>query len=111
MEKTWFTAECIYYRHGPENLSPDAIAAEVRYFLIGAASEEEAHEKALPIAKQREHSYINADGDPLEWRLKGVARVVELFDRELKEGSEVFYKYLPDTSSAAWARLSATHLR
>ena len=101
MEKTWFTAECIYYRHGLESLTPDAIVAEARYFLIEAASEEQAHEKAIAIAKHREHSYINADGDPLEWRLKGVARVVELFDRELKEGSEVFYKYLTDTSSAA----------
>ena len=94
MEKAWFTAECIYSLLHAQPAPASSLTAEARYFPIEAFSEEEAKEKALILAKQREHSYKNRNDDLVQWRFDRIGRVVALFDRELREGSEVFYTYI-----------------
>lgn len=64
-------------------------------FLVRAATEDDARAKSLVIAKSKEYTYEAVVGDAIAWQFDEVVGLQELFDQELREGTEVawsFYK-------------------
>lgn len=93
MTPQWYTAKCLYWaeHNGPE--PPHLPLYETRYLLISAPDEDGAMEKALQIAKDRQHSYLNQYGATVSWKLKQVLEVKEIFNFELKDGMEIYHEY------------------
>jgi hypothetical protein len=67
---------------------------ELQVRLVRANSDEAAWERAKEIAKEQEHSYLNAYDKKVEWIVREVLDVVELLDDAMKEGAEVYYSFL-----------------
>jgi len=93
MIERWYTAECVYKSiHIGEEPTHEKLG-EYRIFLIRAEDDEHALEKALSVAKQREHSFQNTYGATVNWVLESVINVVEVIDGDLRDGCEIYYKF------------------
>jgi hypothetical protein len=64
--------------------------------LIEANSEEDAKHEGLRIGKQAEHEYA-VIGDTVKWTFIQNERVYQIEDEKLKNGKELFLKFLHDS--------------
>ena len=67
---------------------------EDRLVLVKARSHEAAQKKAEKLVKENEVPMKNSLGNTFRWRLVHVYECVHLFDKELKEGTEVYWRYI-----------------
>jgi hypothetical protein len=67
---------------------------EQQVILIQSATEADAKIRAEQIGKEKEHEYISATGDRVRWVFRHVESVFQLFDEQLKSGTEVYSRYL-----------------
>lgn len=65
--------------------------------MVKAANDEQAKKKAKRFGKAAEQQYKNVYGKKVIWRFKEILDVVELFDQVLKDGGEVYYRFLNKT--------------
>ena len=61
-------------------------------FLLRSETPETARIKAHKLAKDKEHGYRSATNHDVYWELQEVERVEPLFDAEIADGTEVYWK-------------------
>jgi hypothetical protein len=84
-------------------------ASSVRGFLeesvlLFKSSPSSVAAKGREIAEQHQHSYKNVDGEVVRWKLHRVLEIVEVLDRRIKEGSEVYHRFHLRANPDATAR-------
>lgn len=89
----WYTTECLF-RSVLDGGRKRAQHLERRCFLLRATNEQSATKKAQDLARKKQHSYLNSDGEKVEWVLEKVVDTKEIFDKRLVEGTEVFHEYV-----------------
>jgi hypothetical protein len=67
---------------------------EERIVLVRASDVDEAEQRAKKIAVSGEHEYANVAEEVVGWRFAEILDVIELLDKELIEGSEVYHHFL-----------------
>ena len=91
----WFCASVLLRSEvKTDRIGKDNVEFEERLFLLQADEISEAHEKALEIGRNLDHSYENVGGQSVNWTFRRLIRVCEVSDDELKAGSEVFFRRL-----------------
>jgi hypothetical protein len=97
--RTWYTAR-VLYRCDIRSKRPRKIHTfEELYFLASGLTPGEALQKAKKIAKQKEHSYRNMYGESVSWRLARFLGIQETTDQEIKDGAEVYFRFLKGLKS------------
>lgn len=69
-------------------------------FLVRARTDEEARARAEALARVKEHEYIAAAGNPVRWTFQGVEEVQPLHDRDIMEGTEVYWEFVERVDAA-----------
>lgn len=67
---------------------------EERIIVCRARSASEARKKAAMFGRASKQDYKNMYGKKVVWVFKEVLGVAELFDRTIREGTEVYYRFL-----------------
>lgn len=98
MTGQWYTAKCLYTAEHNGAEPPHEPLHEYRYFLVRGLDEDDAKARALAIAEQRQHSYLNQFGATVHWRLEQIFDIKEIFDFELKDGLEIYHEYVGKNS-------------
>ena len=90
----WYGVSLLYksVRTPPES-DPPLWEESVR--LIRAPTEAEARDVAERIGRSGDHSYETEDGW-VRWTFERIERVFSIGDEELRNGSEVFSRFLKD---------------
>ena len=96
----WFTAK-IAFESLCDRKRRSRQFCENQYFLLKARDEKSALTKANRYGKKLRMTYLNVHQQKIEWRLLKVVAIKELFDSELKDGTEVFYEFFYRNSAAA----------
>ncbi|NIU00703.1 MAG: DUF4288 domain-containing protein [Nitrosopumilaceae archaeon] len=78
--------------------SKDENLWEYRVVLVEAICEEEAREKAEILGKDYETTYEALKGDFVTWKFIQVDSVSEIEDEGLKDGSELFSRFMSDST-------------
>ena len=88
----YYTAS-LFFRseHDPIKMHP---LWEERLVLIQALSEEEAITNAETLGRCEEHEYRNEAGELICWRFAKVERIFPLEKVELRQGLELFSRFL-----------------
>jgi hypothetical protein len=94
-KEAWFAASLLFERtfEGGSKAPP---LFEESIVLVRAPEDHEsaALKKAVKVGMAASHSYRNIDGETVSWTFKEVLRVVQVFDSEIAEGSEVYSRFL-----------------
>ena len=91
----WFAASLLFKStHVPTEAKPAIWEESIR--LILAATEEEAYEKARRIGNAASHAY-DVEGGTVTWHFQSVERVHHIEDDALRDGSELFSRFLKDS--------------
>ena len=91
----WFTASLLFKsQHHPANR--DSLWEE-QIVLIEAEDELAAKQKAVKLGKTGELEYRNQTGELLRWSFEQVERLYEVEGNELKDGTELFSRFLRDS--------------
>lgn len=87
---SWYVAEAIFHS-SVSGAGPDYVPlVERSWFLVAAESEIEAQPKALVLGRAKEHSYLNSDGEQVDWTLQRIDRTREVLEGELSDGVELW---------------------
>jgi hypothetical protein len=70
-------------------------------FLIRAAGEADAACIAKEQARAKEQEYVAAGGDTIRWVFQEVEQIHELFDREMGQGTEVYWEFFERVDGSA----------
>jgi Domain of unknown function (DUF4288) len=86
----WFSVRCL-----SECVLDDAPALyEDCILLIQAEDDVHARRKGDAAARKSSHQYANSFGETVRWEFREVLDVKQLFDAEIRDGSEVYYSFL-----------------
>ena len=77
--------------------SKDEPLWEYRVVLVEATSEDEAKQKGEVIGKNYEETYEAQKGDMVTWKFVQVECVCMIEDEKLKDGTELFSRFLRDS--------------
>jgi hypothetical protein len=90
----WYAVSLLYKSfHLPPESEPTLWEESVR--LIQAPTEAEARAAAERIGRSGAHSY-EVESGTVSWTFEGIERVYLIEDEELRNGSEVFSRFLRD---------------
>lgn len=100
----WYAARALYRAdHG--HIGPSSVRMLLEESVILFKSmPSSAATKGHQVARQRQHSYKNIYGEMVRWKLHKVLEIVELFDRRITEGSEVYHRFHLKANPDATAR-------
>lgn len=88
MKPKWYVATLILKcTVGNQSTGPWTCQEQIR--LLKATKHDEAYQKALELGKGEEHSYTNADGEPVVWEFIGVEDLAELSVSRISDGDEI----------------------
>ena len=73
---------------------PDDPLWEESIIVVDALNEEQAQKKAETLAKKEAVSYQAISGEQVEWNFVGVMDSHEISDEIIKEGTEIFSRFL-----------------
>jgi hypothetical protein len=90
----WSVAVLFDAIHPQSAKIPDDPLWEESIIVVDAWTEEEARKKAEAFAKKEEVSYRAISGEQVEWRFLGVIGSHEICDEVIKDGTEVFSRFL-----------------
>lgn len=93
---SWYSVRLLIKFVGPGQ--PKRPLWEDRLVLVRARNHDRARTKALEIAKRNLAPYKNALGQVVR-RQPRVYESVQLFDKQLKDGSEVYWRFLSSTDA------------
>lgn len=91
MSKQWHIAECLF-RAVINGDRKRGRLLERRFFLLRAAGGRSAKNRALDLAKKKQHGYIGSNGEKVEWVLQKVVDTKVIMSRRLVKGTELFYE-------------------
>jgi len=86
----WYVAEAVFesgIEHSGSSYSP---LIDRTWFLVSAEDEPSAEAKAEVLARSKEHSYANAEGETVHWTFSRIERLREVMDDQLGDGTEVW---------------------
>lgn len=86
----WYVAEAIFQSAIDEAGSSYSPLVEKSWFLVSADDEKAAESKAQVLARSKEHSYANGDGEKVRWLFLRIVRLREVMDERLADGTEVW---------------------
>jgi len=66
---------------------------EESFVLISANSEAIAKQKIISIAKKRETSFENINGEMIKWKLNCIIDVNQIPDNTITDGSEIYSRH------------------
>ena len=72
---------------------------EERIILVSALDEDEAETKALQLVKKNEVKYVVGNSVSVAWRFHQIERVFLLIDDDIKDGTELFCRFLKDSEA------------
>lgn len=91
----WYAVNILYRsEHIPTETKPTIWEESV--LLIAAASEDEARSAGERIGRSRTHTYEVEDGLAI-WSFEQIERVYAIEGEELRNGTEVFSRFLTDS--------------
>jgi hypothetical protein len=88
-EQTWYVAEGVFeasVRTKDGDVNP---VSETLLFLVRAADQVAAITRAETLARAKEHSYPNENGEQVTWTFARLVEVTEMIDQEFQEGAEL----------------------
>ena len=95
---TWYTVviamECLL-----ENEPEDQLFSE-ELVIISAASPNEAESKAQAKGISMNHTYLNENQQRVTWVFRSVLEVHKVIHDELKDGTEIYSRMLPQFGKA-----------
>lgn len=83
----WFVATVIMACRVENYSGP--FTCDEQIFLLQAATEDEAYQKAMELGEQSAISYLNRYGETVQWEFVGLENLEELFDQSLSDGVEI----------------------
>ena len=89
----WFSASVITRS---EKKDDPFILFEESIYLLQAEDDDDAWKKAEEKGRLSEQSYEAISGDMVTWVFDRVLSVFELFDEEVKDGTEIFSRFLKE---------------
>ncbi|HEU0075403.1 MAG TPA: DUF4288 domain-containing protein [Dehalococcoidia bacterium] len=110
-EAVWFTARLLFEQGITGSTEPPALFEERLVLLKSDSGPAGAEKKAARLGRDASHNYTNVDGETVTWTFREVLDVFELNNFELREGSEVYSRYLSaEDIQSVRASLSASRL-
>ncbi len=89
----WYTVRVLIKATGRGQ--PTALPLfEDRLVLVRAKNHDEAERKASTIVRKTEKPYKNPFGNVVRWKLAKVYESVELFDENIVDGTEVYWRFI-----------------
>lgn len=86
---------------------------EDRILLVRSRSHDGAQRKASKLVRRTERPYKNVYGQVVHWKLRTVYESVELFDAQLRDGTEVYWRFIrsadPDKSLRREGTMNASY--
>lgn len=92
----WFTASLLF-KSEHQAASAGEPLWEEKIILVRAEDEAAAEGKAAQLGKAEEHEYRNQAGELVRWSFERVERVCQMEDDVLKDGVELFSRFLRDS--------------
>ena len=86
----WYVAKAIFKSSIGTPSIDDAPLIDVTWFLVSAGDEGAAETKAIVLARSKEHSYTNGDGETVHWIFVRIERLRKIMDDHLGDGTEVW---------------------
>jgi hypothetical protein len=107
----WFAARLLFERSFDSGTPATALYEESVVLLKSATGMAGAEKKATKLGKDASHSYKNVDGETVTWTFREVLDIYQLNDSEIREGSEVYSRFLSAADmQSVRASLSASRL-
>src|SRR5229473_5148595 len=88
-ESKWFIAEALFHASIEGGVAGREPLEEDLLFLVRDIDEPSALAKADRIAREKEHSYENANGERAVWRFIRLIEVTEMVDQRFEDGAEI----------------------
>ncbi len=88
-ESKWFVAEAIFQANIQGRAADREPLEEDLLFIVHAIDEPSALAKAETIAREKEHSYENANGQRVVWNFIRLIEVMEMVDQQFEDGAEI----------------------
>jgi hypothetical protein len=85
----WYSAKLLYESEVLDGLPIEPLCEE-SIILVEGKDELAARGEALRVAKESEHSYLNPDGKPVNWRFVELMEFQDLCEEKIYSGIEVF---------------------
>jgi len=92
----WFTASLLFKSQHQPAANGDPLWEE-QIILLEATDELAAKQKAAQRGKAEEHEYRNQAGELVRWSFEQVERLCEIEGGELKDGAELFSRFLRES--------------
>jgi hypothetical protein len=89
----WYFAS-LFFQSVHNDCPTDHDVWEQRVFLLQSPTAADAQIQAAQIGKESEHHYISVTGDRVHWVFRHVESISELFEKQLKPGTEVYWRFL-----------------
>lgn len=87
-EMTWYVVDCTFHSTIASDVGRPPLV-ERTLFLLKANSLASARHRAEIIAKSKEHSYLNADNQSVNWSFVEIADIREMIDQVFEDGTVV----------------------
>jgi len=94
----WYSASLLSKgTHREQKTGADDPLWEESIVLLQAESEADARQKAERAGMEEQMSFKAISGEVVDWDFVGVTKVHEILDQSLKEGTELFSRFLRDS--------------
>jgi len=91
MKQTWYSARLLF--ESLHRLSKEPPFFEEKWAVFRAASHDDAATKVKKVGKKFEHAYENAKGNMVHVKFREVLEVQEILDDQIRDGTEVFFRF------------------
>ncbi len=88
-EKIWFIAEATFQVLVKHESRDAPLFRERLLFLVSDVDSTAAMDKAQSLARAKEHSYRNGDGQLVQWQFVELVDVKEMVDQRFEDGAEL----------------------
>ena len=88
-EYKWFVAQAIFQATVHSEKGDLKPVSEELLFLVHAIDKTSAKPRAEAIARTKEHSYPNDQGQQVSWTFVRLVDVTEMIDQKFEEGAEL----------------------
>jgi hypothetical protein len=92
LESNLFSASLFFRSSCNGEFSPGCIWEE-SIIILKAKTVEDAYERSVKLGMSRQTSYLNSNGEKIEWTFVKVERVFNIIDSMI-DGGEVFSRFL-----------------
>jgi hypothetical protein len=88
-ELKWFVAEAVFQAVVSTGTTDVRPVTEKLLFLVRATDHASASTRAEAVARAKEHSYRNEQGQQVTWTYVQLVELTEMIDQQFEEGTEL----------------------